>query len=236
MRLPGIRMNCLQPLPDIKSMRNFGVENAALTDACFSHFSAMPKLRYLLLDGNAAIHGSSLSALQNCKLDLLTLNRTGLDDGECSGQPPSPSSPTSRSTIPQLPMMVCWPSPGTGSSRWPMSNSPRAQMEHFFHIQREKAKAHCAGRAGSGGMPRGVVRFLCRDDRMGAIWSRPDLRTRSCARLPGDLGEYVSEKARRAGRWHSYSAQGTYNGGGFWTWATHGISSASTPEREKYWL
>ena len=101
-----------------KSMVNFGVENAALTDACFPIFSAMPKLRYLLLDGNAAIHGSGLSALQNCKLDLLTLNRTGL--------PPSPSSPTSRSTIPQLPMMVCWPSPGTaGSSRWPMSNSPR---------------------------------------------------------------------------------------------------------------
>ena len=48
-----------------KSMVNFGVENAALTDACFPIFSAMPKLRYLLLDGNAAIHGSGLSALQN---------------------------------------------------------------------------------------------------------------------------------------------------------------------------
>ena len=44
-----------------KSMVNFGVENAALTDACFPIFSAMPKLRYLLLDGNAAIHGSGLS-------------------------------------------------------------------------------------------------------------------------------------------------------------------------------
>ncbi|MCB6437702.1 hypothetical protein LI213_17530, partial [Erysipelatoclostridium ramosum] len=63
-----------------KSMANFGVEDGALTDACFPVFSAMPKLRYLLLDGNAAIHGSSLSALQGCKLDLLTLNRTGLDD------------------------------------------------------------------------------------------------------------------------------------------------------------
>ena len=62
-----------------KSMVNFGVENAALTDACFPIFSACP-LRYLLLDGNAAIHGSGLSALQSCKLDLLTLNRTGLDD------------------------------------------------------------------------------------------------------------------------------------------------------------
>ena len=70
----------LGPFAGHKSMANFGVEDGALTDACFPVFSAMPKLRYLLLDGNAAIHGSSLSALQGCKLDLLTLNRTGLDD------------------------------------------------------------------------------------------------------------------------------------------------------------
>ena len=61
-------------------MVNFGMENGVLTDACFPVFSTMFKLRYLLLDGNAAIHGSGLSALKNCKLDLLTLNRTGLDD------------------------------------------------------------------------------------------------------------------------------------------------------------
>ena len=70
----------LIPFAGHKSMVNFGVEKGALTDACFPVFSAMPKLRYLLLDGNAAIHGSGLSALKGCKLDLLTLNRTGLDD------------------------------------------------------------------------------------------------------------------------------------------------------------
>ena len=70
----------LAPFAGHKSMANFGVEDSALTDACFPVFSAMPKLRYLLLDGNAAIHGSGLPALQGCKLDLLTLNRTGLDD------------------------------------------------------------------------------------------------------------------------------------------------------------
>ena len=70
----------LAPFARHKSMVNFGVEDGALTDACFPAFSAMPKLRYLLLDGNAAIHGDGLAALQNCKLDLLTLNRTGLDD------------------------------------------------------------------------------------------------------------------------------------------------------------
>ena len=45
----------LIPFAGHKSMVNFGVENAALTDACFPIFSAMPKLRYLLLDGNAAM-------------------------------------------------------------------------------------------------------------------------------------------------------------------------------------
>ena len=70
----------LAPFAGHKSMANFGVEDGALTDACFPVFSAMPKLRYLLLDGNAAIHGGGLSALQSCKLDLLALDHTGLDD------------------------------------------------------------------------------------------------------------------------------------------------------------
>ena len=125
----------LAPFAGHKSMANFGVEDGALTDACFPVFSAMPKLRCLLLDGNTAINGSGLSALQSCKLDLLTLGRTGLDDAGllqgwtmpgCSRRPPSPNFPTSRSTIPPLPMRACWPLPATAaSSRWPMCNSPR---------------------------------------------------------------------------------------------------------------
>ena len=70
----------LAPFAGHKSMVNFGVENGTLTDACFPVFSAMPKLRILLLTGNAGIDGSGLSALQGCKLDLLTLDHTGLDD------------------------------------------------------------------------------------------------------------------------------------------------------------
>ena len=73
-------MNCLSPFAGHKSMVNFGVENGALTDACFPFFSAMPKLRYLLLTGNAGIDGSGLSALQSCKLDLLALDHTRLED------------------------------------------------------------------------------------------------------------------------------------------------------------
>ena len=56
----------LAPFAGHKSMANFGVEDGALTDACFPVFSAMPKLRYLLLDGNAGINGSGLAALQGC--------------------------------------------------------------------------------------------------------------------------------------------------------------------------
>ena len=70
----------LSPFAGHKNMANFGVEDGALTDGCFPVFSAMPKLCYLLLDGNAVIHGSGLAALQGCKLDLLTLNCTGLYD------------------------------------------------------------------------------------------------------------------------------------------------------------
>lgn len=40
----------------------------------------MPKLRYLLLDGNAAINGEGLSALKACEIDLLTLSCSGLND------------------------------------------------------------------------------------------------------------------------------------------------------------
>ena len=70
----------LIPFTAHKYMANFGVEDGALTDACFQVFSEMPKLRYLLLDGNAGINGSGLSVLQNNKLDLVALNRTGLND------------------------------------------------------------------------------------------------------------------------------------------------------------
>ena len=93
----------LAPFAGHKSMANFGVEDGALTDACFPVFSTMPKLRYLLLDGNTAIHGSGLSALQGCKLDLKAASWTlslstapGWMMPDYSRRPPSPNSPTSR--------------------------------------------------------------------------------------------------------------------------------------------
>lgn len=70
----------LCPFAGHKNMVNFGIEDGNLTDDCFSVFSDMPRLRYLILDGNGRISGSGLESLAGCRLDLLTLNRTGLDD------------------------------------------------------------------------------------------------------------------------------------------------------------
>ena len=64
----------LGPFAGHKSMANFGVEDGALTDACFPVFSAMPKLRYLMLDGNAAIHGIvQPGAVERQKVQLAAL-------------------------------------------------------------------------------------------------------------------------------------------------------------------
>jgi len=112
----------LAPFAGHKSMVNFGVEDGALTDACFPVFSAMPKLRYLLLDGNAAIHGSGLPALQGCKLDLLTLNRTGLDDAGL----------LQAASIPKLSHIQI--------DHTAHMQFTKEQMEHFSQLQREKAK------------------------------------------------------------------------------------------------
>lgn len=70
----------LAPFIGHKSMVNFGVEDGKLTDACLSTLATMPKLRYLILDGNLDINGSGLDAFRENKIDLLCLNRTGQND------------------------------------------------------------------------------------------------------------------------------------------------------------
>ena len=122
-------------------MANFGVEDGALTDACFPVFSAMPKLRYLLLDGNAAIHGSSLSALQGCKLDLLTFNRTGLDDAgllQAASIPKLSHIQIDHTAVTYEGLLAI-----AGNNRIePVAHVQftQEQMEHFFQLQREKSK------------------------------------------------------------------------------------------------
>ena len=161
----------LAPFAGHKSMANFGVEDGALTDACFPVFSAMPKLRYLLLDGNAGINGSGLSALRKCKIDLLTLGRTGLDDAglvqAASIQAlPHPARPHRRDLRGPVGRRREQPHRAGG----PCAIHPGADGA-FLPAPAEKGqKARSAGRAGCGGMPQGVVRFLCRDDGMGAVY------------------------------------------------------------------
>ena len=124
-----------------KSMVNFGVEDGTLTDACFPVFSAMPKLRYLLLDGNAGINGSGLSALQNCRLDLLTLNHTGLNDAGIMAAAAIPK--LSHIQIAHTAVTYEGLLAIAGNSRIePVAHEQftREQMEDFSKIQREKEK------------------------------------------------------------------------------------------------
>ena len=131
----------LAPFAGHKSMANLGVEDGALTDACFPVFSAMPKLRYLLLDGNAAIHGSGLSALQGCKLDLITLNRTGLDDAgllQAASIPKLSHIQIDHTAVTYEGLLAI-----AGNNRIePVTHVQftKEQMEHFSQLQREKAK------------------------------------------------------------------------------------------------
>lgn len=124
-----------------KNMVNFGVEYGQLTDACFSVFAAMPKLRYLLLDGNSQITGRSLSVMGKCKIDLLTLNHTGLDDNGL----------LQAASIPKLTHIQIDHTAVTYEGLLNIAEHPRIepvskeqftqeQMEAFSKLQREKAK------------------------------------------------------------------------------------------------
>ncbi len=121
-----------------------------------------PKLRYLLLDGNAAIHGSGLPALQGCKLDLLTLNRTGLDDAGLLQAASIPKLSHIQIDHTALPMRACWPSLATtASSRWPMCNSPRSRWNTSPSSSGKRPKSPSSWISRRWRMPQGAVRFLC---------------------------------------------------------------------------
>ena len=132
----------LAPFAGHKSMVNFGVENSALTDACFPVFSAMSKLRILLLTGNAGIDGSGLSALQNCKLDLLALDHTRLDDTgllQAASIPKLSHIQIDHTAVTYEGLLAI-----TGNNRIePVAHVQftKEQMEHFFQLQRERPKS-----------------------------------------------------------------------------------------------
>ena len=207
----------LSPFAGHKSMVNFGVEDGTLTDACFPVFSAMPKLRYLLLDGNAAIHGSGLSALQNCKLDLLTLNHTGLDDGgllQAAFIPKLAHIQIDYTTVTYEGLLSI-----AGNSRIePVSHVQftREQMEHFSQVQRERAKKPVQLDEQAAVECRGVLyAFFAEMTEWEQYMEQAGFEdAQAVPRLLAIWEKYVSETPRMGYRplSLSYSPQGTYKG------------------------
>ena len=206
----------LAPFAGHKSMVNFGVEDGALTDACFPVFSAMPKLRYLLLDGNFAIHGRGLSALQGCKLDLLTLNRTGLDD---AGLLQAASiSKLSHIQIDHTAVTYEGLLAIAGNNYIkPVAHVQFAkeQMEHFSRLQREKAKKPVQLDEQAAECRRILSAFFAEMTEWEQYMEQAGFEdAEAVPRLLAIWEKYVNEKPRPGYRplGLSYSAQGTYNG------------------------
>ena len=207
----------LAPFAGHKSMVNFGVEDGALTDACFPVFSAMPKLRYLLLDGNSAIHGRGLSALQGCKLDLLTLNRTGLND---AGLLQAASiSKLSHIQIDHTAVTYEGLLAIAGNNYIkPVAHVQFAkeQMEHFSRLQREKAKKPVQLDEQAAAECRRILSaFFAEMTEWGQYMEQGGFEdAEAVPRLLAIWEKYVNEKPRPGYRplGLSYSAQGTYNG------------------------
>ena len=207
----------LAPFAGHKSMVNFGVEDGALTDACFPVFFAMPKLRYLLLDGNAAIHGSGLSALQSCKLDLLTLNRTGLDDAgllQAASIPKLSHIQIDHTAVTYEGLLAI-----AGNNRIePVAHVQftKEQMEYFSQIQREKGKKPVQLDEQAAVECRRVLSaFFAEMTEWEQYMEQAGFEdAEAVPRLLVIWEKYVSEKPRMGFRplGLSYSAQGTYKG------------------------
>ena len=207
----------LAPFAGHKSMVNFGVEDGALTDACFPVFSAMTKLRYLLLDCNCDIHGRGLSALQGCKLDLLTLNRTGLDD---AGLLQAASiSKLSHIQIDHTAVTYEGLLAIAGNNYIkPVAHVQFAkeQMEHFSRLQREKAKKPVQLDEQAAAECRRILSaFFAEMTEWEQYMEQAGFEdAEAVPRLLAIWEKYVNEKPRPGYRplGLSYSAQGTYNG------------------------
>ena len=195
-------MNCLPPLPGIK---------------VWSTSSAMPKLRILLLTGNAGIDGSGLSALQSCKLDLLTLDHTGLDDAGL----------LQTASIPKLSHIWIDHTAVTYDGLLAIADNnyiepvahvqfTKEQMEHFSQLQREKAKKTVQLDEQAASECRSVLSAFFAEM---TEWEQYMVQAgfddaEAMPRLLAIWKKYVSEKPRMGYRplGLSYSAQGTYNG------------------------
>ena len=207
----------LSPFAGHKNMTNFGVEDGTLTDACFPVFSAMPKLRYLLLDGNAGINGSGLASLRECKIDLLTLNRTGLDDAglrQAASVPRLSHIQLDHTAVTYEGLLAV-----AGSSYiHPVAHAQftKEQLERFSQLQREKAKKTTQLDGQAAAECRNVLSAFFAEM---TEWERYMERAgfedaEAVPRLLAIWEKYVSEKPRPGYRplGLSYSPQGTYAG------------------------
>lgn len=207
----------LTPFAGHKNMVNFGVENGALTDACFPVFAAMPKLRYLILDGNAGINGSGLAALQGGKLDLLTLNRTGLDDAgllQAASIPKLSHIQMDHTAITYEGLLAI---AGNNYIK-PVAHVQftQEQMEHFSQLQRKKAKKPVQLDEQAAAECRRVLSaFFAEMTEWEQYMEQAGFEdAEAVPRLLAIWEKYVSEKPRPGYRplGLSYSAQGTYKG------------------------
>ena len=177
----------------------------------------MPKLRYLLLDGNAAIRGSGLFALQGCKLDLLTLNRTGLDDAGL----------LQAASIPKLSHIQIDHTAVTYEGLLAIAGNnyikpvahvqfTKEQMEHFSQLQREKAKKPVQlDEQAAEDCRRVLSAFFAEMTEWEQYMEQVGFEdAEAVPRLLAIWEKYVSEKPRLGYRplALSYSAQGTYQG------------------------
>ena len=207
----------LIPFTAHKSMVNFGVENGSLTDTCFPVFSAMSKLRILLLTGNAGIDGSGLYALQSCKLDLLALDHTGLND----------TGLLQADSVPKLSHIWIDHTAVTYEGLLAVAGNnyikpvahvqfTKEQMEHFSQLQREKVKKPVQLDEQAASECRSVLSaFFAEMTEWEQYMEQVGFEdAEAVPRLLAIWEKYVSEKPRLGYRplALSYSAQGTYNG------------------------
>ena len=177
----------------------------------------MPKLRILLLTGNAGIDGSGLSALRSGKLDLLALDHTGLDDAEAA--PSSLHPQTLHIWIDHTAVTYEGLLAVAGNNRIePVSHVQftKEQMEYFYQLQREKAKKPIQLDEQAAAECRRVLSaFFAEMTEWEQYMEQAGFEdAEAVPRLLAIWEKYVSEKPRPGYRplGLSYSAQGTYNG------------------------
>lgn len=172
---------------------------------------------YLLLTGNAGIDGSGLSALQSCKLDLLALDHTRLEDAGL----------LRAASIPKLSHIWIDHTAVTYDGLLAVAGNnyihpvahvqfTKEQMEHFSQLQREKAKKPVQLDEQAASECRNVLSaFFAEMTEWEQYMEQVGFEdAEAVPRLLAIWEKYVSEKPRLGYRplALSYSAQGTYNG------------------------